>query len=263
MFSNIKSTIARGWGAAQEWIAAGRLRRVRAVAFQVYVLVALVGFAALALLATTAPLFPPDIEVTRELQAEVPSWIARLLIIISWPGYTIQAITITALVAVLLSMGGLRWEAAASLITSIGCVALNYLVKIAIRRPRPEAPLVDVFTNLNTYSFPSGHVMWYTAFFGFLLFLAFTLLRRPWVRIAVMAPLIGMIALVGVSRIYLGEHWASDVVSGYLLGSLVLFVAIAAYRWGKDKFFVTQPVAGKFSDPGLTPAELDELRKIE
>jgi undecaprenyl-diphosphatase len=55
---------------------------------------------------------------------------------------------------------------------------------------------------------------------------------------------VAMIALIGPSRIYLGQHWASDVLGAYLLGTLTLVANIAFYRWGKSRFFVAkkQPV---------------------
>lgn len=52
-----------------------------------------------------------------------------------------------------------------------------------------------------------------------------------------------LVLTIGVSRIYLGEHWASDVVGAYLLGSLVLIGVIQFYRWGETRFFIHQPVA--------------------
>jgi undecaprenyl-diphosphatase len=51
------------------------------------------------------------------------------------------------------------------------------------------------------------------------------------------------IALIGMSRIYLGEHWFSDVVGAYLLGSIALVIMIFFYRWGKTRYFVHQPTA--------------------
>ena len=53
----------------------------------------------------------------------------------------------------------------------------------------------------------------------------------------------GMVALIGLSRIYEGQHWASDVLAAYLLGSVWLGLSILIYRWGKPRFFVDQPVA--------------------
>jgi undecaprenyl-diphosphatase len=55
--------------------------------------------------------------------------------------------------------------------------------------------------------------------------------------------LAGMISLIGISRIYEGQHWASDVIAAYLLGSVWLSFVILVYRWGKKRFFVNQPVA--------------------
>jgi membrane-associated phospholipid phosphatase len=80
-------------------------------------------------------------------------------------------------------------------------------------------------------------------FFGFLLFLAFTLLKSSWERTLLIIFFTGLIALVGISRIYEGEHWASDVLAAYLLGSLWLTLSIYGYRWGKPRFFANQPVA--------------------
>jgi len=52
-----------------------------------------------------------------------------------------------------------------------------------------------------------------------------------------------LVLFVGVSRIYVGEHWASDVLGAYLLGTLTLVAIVQLYRWGKPRFFVHQPVA--------------------
>jgi undecaprenyl-diphosphatase len=53
----------------------------------------------------------------------------------------------------------------------------------------------------------------------------------------------GLVILIGISRIYVGEHWASDVLGAYLLATLTLVAVIWFYRWGKTRFFVHQPVA--------------------
>ena len=47
-----------------------------------------------------------------------------------------------------------------------------------------------------------------------------------------------LIALIGLSRIYEGHHWASDVVAAYLFGNLWLALTVLGYRWGKPRFFV-------------------------
>jgi len=92
----------------------------------------------------------------------------------------------------------------------------------------------------------------YTAFFGFLMFLGYTLLKPSFARTVMLVILGSLVGLVGLSRIYLGDHWASDVVGAYLLGSLWLALSIAIYRWGKTRFFVRQPLAPE--KPGPTAA---------
>ena len=96
---------------------------------------------------------------------------------------------------------------------------------------------------MNSSGFPSGHVLSTTAFAGFLVFLSFTLLKPSATRTALLVVLCLLIALMSVSRIYLGQHWFSDVMGAYLFGSLWLMLTIHFYRWGKTRYFVHQPVA--------------------
>jgi undecaprenyl-diphosphatase len=137
----------------------------------------------------------------------------------------------------------LRWEAVASLIAGFLPPLVNVVVKEWIRRPRPAVDLVEVLHILDSYSFPSGHVMFYMGFFGFLWFLTFALLKPSLGRTLLLSALGSMIVLVGVSRIYLGHHWASDILGAALLGGLVLVFILQLYRWGKKRFFVRQPAA--------------------
>ena len=172
------------------------------------------------------------------------------MIAVSWLGFLPQAGIITGLIIVVILGFGLQWEALVALITAILSTGLNLLVKDLIQRPRPGASLVHVIATLSDPSFPSGHVMFYTSFFGFILFLAFTLLKPSFKRALLMAFFGLLVLLVGISRIYTGEHWASDVLGAYLLGSLTLSAIIQLYRWGKPRFFVHQPVAKAASSGG-------------
>ncbi len=85
--------------------------------------------------------------------------------------------------------------------------------------------------------------MFYVGFFGFIGFLAYRLLRPSLRRSLLLALFGGLVLLIGISRIYLGEHWASDVLGSYLLGSLMLVAIIQVYLWGRTRYFVRQPVA--------------------
>jgi membrane-associated phospholipid phosphatase len=252
---------SRRWHAAREWIASERLRRVRTYIFQGYVLIALIAFAGLALLANTVPVFQPDVYITRDLQSFSPPWFSLFMQWISWSGYGIQSSLIVAGVTAVLVVIGLHWEALLALVVGVSAGALNTLVKVAVHRPRPGEDLVNVFQELNSYSFPSGHVMFYTAYYGFLLFLSFTMLKRRLPRYLINTVLIILIALVGISRMYLGEHWASDVLGGYLLGSLLLIVTVMVYRWGKTRFFAGQPFAPQLDHAPVPHEEKNEIKE--
>ena len=144
---------------------------------------------------------------------------------------------------------GLQWEAVTALVAAALPPLVNVVVKGIIRRPRPTVDLVHVLNVLNSYSFPSGHVMFYVGFFGFLWFLIYTLLKRSVLRTILLIFFGALIVLIGISRIYLGQHWASDVLGAYLLGGLTLAAIFQFYRWGKKRFFVRQPVAPEKPKP--------------
>jgi len=219
------------------------VRRYRAVLFQVALVLVAGAFALLTFLVKTTSSFPMDLRITRGLQSINIPLFAGLMTAVSWAGFAPQSVIITILIVLLIFGFGLHWEALMALIAAIFSTAINVLVKDLIQRPRPASALVHVLDTLNSYSFPSGHVMFYTGFFGFIAFLAFTLLKPSLKRSLLLAFFGGLVILIGASRIYVGEHWASDVLGAYLLGSLTLVVIIQVYRWGKTRFFVHQPVA--------------------
>jgi membrane-associated phospholipid phosphatase len=193
--------------------------------------------------------FPIDLSVTRAVQTINFAWFASLMWWISFFGYAPQILILVATVVVILLLIGLRWEAVTTLVAVAGGSGLAGLIKIVVHRPRPGANLVNVLQLLNSYSFPSGHVLTYTAFFGFLFFLGYILLKPSLVRTILLAIPGSLVALIGISRIYVGDHWVSDVIAAYLLGSLWLVLCVYIYRWGKPRFFVKQPLTPE--QPGL------------
>jgi undecaprenyl-diphosphatase len=199
------------------------------------------GFGLLALLVRANPLIELDVQITSAIQSIQSPTFASLMRLISWPGFLPQSAIITFAVAGLVFALGWRWEGLAAAAASLISSGINELVKVLIHRPRPEANLVHVFEKLNSFSFPSGHVMFYLTFFGFFWYLGYTLLKPSPIRTALLTFLALPILLVGPSRIYLGEHWASDVLGAYLLGTLTLTAAILFYHWGRPRFATRQP----------------------
>jgi undecaprenyl-diphosphatase len=223
-------------------IATRPTRRYRARAFQAYVLTAAVGFVVLAVVARTVAYFSIDLTITRAVQSYHGHIFDRMMFGISWIGFFPQSLFFGIVPSVLLFFTGLRWEAVVALFAA-SSAGVATLVKLIVHRPRPSIDLVHVLREIPTSGFPSGHVLTFTALCGFFAFLAYTLLKPSWERTGLLVAFAVLAVLMGLSRIYQGQHWFSDVMGAYLLGSLWLAFTIRVYRWGKLRFFVHQPVA--------------------
>ncbi len=100
---------------------------------------------------------------------------------------------------------------------------LNQILKFVIQRPRPtQYRIVDA----SGYSFPSGHSMVSMAFYGFLIYLIYRYLKNKYLKTILILILSVVIVLIGISRIYLGVHYTSDVCAGFLLSLSYLIVYI-------------------------------------
>ena len=207
--------------------------RRRTAIFQGYLLVAIILFAILAVLAHTVAYFTFDVTITREVQEFRVGWFDGLMRALSWIGFAPQVYVISFLILLFLYASGLKWEAVVAFASVVGISILGLGIKLLVDRPRPSTDLVNVISQLRDYSFPSGHVLYFSAFFGFLLFLAYTLLKHSWRRTLLIVIFGGMVALIGLSRIYEGQHWASDVLAAYLLGSVWLAMSVYVYRRGR------------------------------
>jgi membrane-associated phospholipid phosphatase len=218
-------------------------RRYRAILFVSGLAILIIAFAILTVLVKRTAFFPIDLKITRFIQSMDYPVVTSIMNIVSWVGYAPQSFIFPGIIIILLFALGLHWESLVCLVTAVSEELFNLLIKIIIHRPRPSVSLVRVYETLGSYSFPSGHVMFYTCFFGFIGFMVFTLLKPSWKRTLLLIVAGSQVLLIGVSRVYLGEHWASDAVGAYLLGSIILAAIIQFYRWGKPRFFTRQPVA--------------------
>lgn len=105
-------------------------------------------------------------------------------------------------------------------------VGLNQFLKYIIQRPRPEEyRLIEE----SGYSFPSGHSMVSMAFYGYLIYLIYRHIKNQYLKWTLIISLGILICLIGISRIYLGVHYTSDVLAGFLmaLSYLVIYTRIA------------------------------------
>ena len=118
-------------------------------------------------------------------------------------------------------------ELIALYVSLVGSVIFIFLGKIAFHRPRPEMALYYE----PTFSFPSGHATIAVSFYGFMGYLLIRSVKDFKIKIDIFFATTILILLIGISRIYLDEHYLSDIYAGYLLGSLWVIIAIALFKW--------------------------------
>jgi undecaprenyl-diphosphatase len=103
--------------------------------------------------------------------------------------------------------------------------ALNILLKLLLHRKRPHGRIIRTL-GIQSYSFPSGHAFGTVLLYGLLAYLAFRHLNGP-VESILSCLLVALIFVMGLSRVYLGSHYPSDVLAGWVLGFLSLAAVIA------------------------------------
>lgn len=167
---------------------------------------------------------PGDLPATRTVQdwpfpGEALSDIVRVLT------GTEVVVAIGAVLAIAAWLTGRRRPALA-FAAGLALVALiQFLLKELVDRPRPASDLVDLRAGFTSLSFPSGHTMSSTYLYGFL---AAAPLATPMFRafrFVVAGAVVAFLAFAGLANVYLGVHWSSDVIGGYLWALAVLMPA--------------------------------------
>jgi len=204
------------------------------------ILVVTVLFTALAVAAHNTPYFDFDLTIAHAVQSIQQPLILGLFYWVGIPGYPPQVYVEMVAIIAGLWIAGARWKAVSVLFANLGVGTLGTGVKMLVARTRPSPDLIHVVNPAldgGKLSFPAGHVLVYLTVLGFLMYLLFQVQHRALWQNIVLVVLGLMIALIGVSRIYSGEHWFSDVVGGYLFGIIGLWLTIRFYEWGSHRFF--------------------------
>ena len=138
-----------------------------------------------------------------------------------------EPLTLVALWLMIVAFAPGRRPGACCALNLVLVVALNQALKFAIQRPRPEGFALAAETG---FSFPSGHSMAAMAFFGLLVWMAWSYRQDRLVRWCCVAAFSAIIVMIGFSRIYLGVHYASDVIGGFCvsLAWLALYTRLIA-----------------------------------
>lgn len=172
-----------------------------------------------------------DLRVTLWLAGHRHPVLTDAMLLVSRLHETVVVLAVTALLAAWLLWRRRRRSAAALLVVP-AAMLLNVGLKHLFLRLRPvlDEPLVQ----LATYSFPSGHGVAATAFYGVLCALALAHWRRPLARAAAVAGAVAMVLLVCFSRVYLGAHYLSDVAAAACIGGVWLALALVLARPGME-----------------------------
>jgi membrane-associated phospholipid phosphatase len=167
-----------------------------------------------------------DVSVSEWLHAHAWAPVTKVMTAISFLGAPSTLTAVTVIICVVQARKRSYDRLIVALTLVLGGNLLNYGLKILLHRGRPvfEDPLLF----LSSYSFPSGHAVASTVFYGFVIG-GVLLVRQQW-RGAAIAGGTLMIALVGLSRAYLGAHYLSDVLAGMLEAIAWSTLVIAVWR---------------------------------
>jgi undecaprenyl-diphosphatase len=175
--------------------------------------------------------FPFDLKVAFALRGEDDPVFAAVMTAVSFLGDGWVPVILVFAVAAVCALKK-RWVEAAFVVATLSSGILAGVLKMLVGRSRPPSFSLnpnDIFQSFNQYAYPSGHVMLFVVFYGFVGYLAWKFLAG-WMRWTVISICAALIVLIGPSRIYLGEHWVSDVIGSYIIGTFWLIILILLYQ---------------------------------
>lgn len=172
--------------------------------------------------------FPGDLFLIRHVQLWDQPMLTAIMEMVSFIGKGWPMIALAVVVSACFFVVNRRRECYTAL-CALGIMGLSPLLKLLIDRPRPPADLVEVAQTFGGLGYPSGHAFQALVLFGLLIYLCSISISRPWLRTSIQGALGLLILTIGISRIYLGAHWPSDVLGGYLLGGAFLLPLLKVY----------------------------------
>jgi len=180
-------------------------------------------FIGLSVLIAYNPILQFDINVSLAVQEYQAKWLDYLMLAISLFGELPWSLLSVLAVAAIFYVNKLKRESYfIALVLFSGLVILG--IKNIINRPRPTSFYVRLVEVNRFQSYPSGHVLSYVLFFGFLIVLMQNLktIDKVW-RNLITTISVFLVIMIAPSRIYLGAHWFTDTLGGFLLGLICLF----------------------------------------
>lgn len=166
-----------------------------------------------------------DTAVLLWINSTFPAWLGLPMRLVTALGYPRVVVPLLLAVAYLFYRRGLKLHGLLLVVSVSGAAILGNALKLFYERARPE--LFDSGYTASFFSFPSGHAVTAASFYGLLTFLVSRRLGGP-ARWFVVAGGASLVLLIGFSRLYLGVHYPSDVVAGYLAAALWVGTVVSA-----------------------------------
>ncbi len=175
------------------------------------------------------PVVATDIRVGNLIYSFRDPLLISVFLYVTLLGKAAIVVSGAAIISLIFWLYGKRYYIFPLWITLLGSEGFAFLGKEIIRRGRPSGALP--FYLESSFSFPSGHAVIATAFYGFLAYVLLQTVKRWRYRINILFFGLLIILLVGFSRLYLGVHFLSDVTGGFFVGLLWLIVGISFSEW--------------------------------
>ncbi|MGH7483268.1 MAG: phosphatase PAP2 family protein [Longimicrobiales bacterium] len=196
-----------------------------------------------------------DERILRWMAAHQTELLDHVALEVTSLGNTLVVATMVIVVSVFLWLSDHRISCYLLVIAVVGASLINNVLKVLYDRPRPS--IIDWGTEVMTYSFPSGHAMTAAVAYGSVAYLVGRLEPTPALRRATWVFAVLVIVLVGLSRVYLGVHYPSDVVGGFVAGTA--WIALLAFTFRALKFFAPRKPDVEIEERDLHAEEEREI----
>lgn len=175
-----------------------------------------------------------DTQITNTILSYRSTFLTNYFVAVTRIGDVYGYLVVLVLAAILASVVFKRFKYVVQITVVLFLSALsNVILKRAINRARPE---IEHLVTVETLSYPSGHAMAAMAFYGFLIYLFYKFKMRILIKTVAIFALVVLIISIGISRVYLGVHFPSDIAGGFIAGAIwvifciILFNLIEVFR---------------------------------
>ena len=210
----------------------------------IFLALAGLGALGLSLAAATTDRFPGDLAAALWVQRFAAPLLDHIAETLAEAGRTVPSLFILLAISLGLALRRLRREGLWLLSTVTAVYLLALAIKAVVARPRPAHADLRILFDETTLSFPSGHALYEVALCGGLLYLASVHMRPSLQKRLLQAFLVSLPVAMGVSRVYLGVHWPSDILGSFVIGGFLVGLSALLFL-PRGRTFDARRIRGK------------------